>query len=744
MENYYRKSLDYDDSIKDLEFQAVEWHISDEQIDEDEPDKFVIRCFGVNISGNSICCTIHDFKPYFYIKVPKHWKNSNLMEFIRKFQTQKKDGKNIVNYYVKNSIILDECKFVMKKDFYGFHNGEEFKFAKLVFHSNKGMKCYMYGLKKLESIVKKDRVVDIIKTYDTNTDSLLKFFHDADIQPSNWLNIKKVIRQQEESSTCQMNFETTWEKVSHLDKEGNAPMLQASFDIETYSSPILNAKGDIFYPFPVPEKPDNVVYQVATCFKRLGDENFLVKHLLTLKKCNEILDKNVVVWECEDERDLLLKWKRLIELMDPDILYSYNGDMFDCSYMCTRAEKLKIKDKFSGTSRLLDYNSTVKESAFSSSAYGTSNFKRLSIPGRINFDILIFIKREFKENSYKLDNISHKYLGEKKNPVKVQDIFKAYETGDSSEIKRIGEYCLQDTVLPQKLVDTLHILQTQISMSNVTFVPIKYLIERGQQIKALSQIAKNSKQKNYLMPNFEYTEKKTIDDFESKEEFEEYERNMSFEGATVLEPIKGIYDTPITVLDFASLYPSIIRAHNLCYTTVVMEDKYKNIENVNYINVEIDNGKVAIFAQDVDSILPNLLADLAIHRSNYKRLMATASSPEIREIYNRTQMAYKVSMNSIYGILGSNAIGYIPIAASVTKIGRSMINDTKKYIESSHHNIYPEGHQDFDLDGEEEVTIKIDNKVSKIKVKDLENCGENLYIKTIEGWRQFYNVSRRV
>ena len=42
-----------------------------------------------------------------------------------------------------------------------------------------------------------------------------------------------------------------------------------------------------------------------------------------------------------------------------------------------------------------------------------------------------------------------------------------------------------------------------------------------------------------------------------------------YEGATVIEPIKGYYDVPIATLDFSSLYPSIMMAHNLCYTTLV-------------------------------------------------------------------------------------------------------------------------------------------------------------------------------
>ena len=49
------------------------------------------------------------------------------------------------------------------------------------------------------------------------------------------------------------------------------------------------------------------------------------------------------------------------------------------------------------------------------------------------------------------------------------------------------------------------------------------------------------------------------------------ETGDEYVGATVIEPLKGYYDTPIATLDFSSLYPSIMMAHNLCYTTLLSQ-----------------------------------------------------------------------------------------------------------------------------------------------------------------------------
>ncbi|KAJ1560044.1 DNA-directed DNA polymerase delta, partial [Nowakowskiella sp. JEL0078] len=89
-------------------------------------------------------------------------------------------------------------------------------------------------------------------------------------------------------------------------------------------------------------------------------------------------------------------------------------------------------------------------------------------------------------------------------------------------------------------------------MARVTGVPFNYLLTRGQQIKVVSQLFRRAREENLLVPAM---------DSQGTDE--------QYEGATVIDPEKGYYDTPIATLDFTSLYPSIMMAHNLCYSTYV-------------------------------------------------------------------------------------------------------------------------------------------------------------------------------
>jgi DNA polymerase delta subunit 1 len=114
----------------------------------------------------------------------------------------------------------------------------------------------------------------------------------------------------------------------------------------------------------------------------------------------------------------------------------------------------------------------------------------------------------------------------------------------------------QDAYLPQRLMDKLMCLVNYIEMARVTGIPFNFILARGQQVKVVSQLYRKAIDEGFVIPAL-----KT----EAADE--------QYEGATVIEPTKGYYDIPIATLDFASLYPSIMMAHNLCYTTLLDPQK---------------------------------------------------------------------------------------------------------------------------------------------------------------------------
>ena len=118
-------------------------------------------------------------------------------------------------------------------------------------------------------------------------------------------------------------------------------------------------------------------------------------------------------------------------------------------------------------------------------------------------------------------------------------------------------YCIKDAHLPLRLLEKLMCMFNLVEMARVTGVPINYLFSRGQQIKVASQLYRKAKEMNLVIPV------RRIENLEGK-----------FEGAIVIDPERGYYTHPIATLDFASLYPSIMMAHNLCYTTLLPYNEY--------------------------------------------------------------------------------------------------------------------------------------------------------------------------
>ncbi len=737
MDQFYRNPLTSAEKaeIKSLDFQCMDWVDMNDgskiknktTLDEDEEEivnrEYTIKAFGVTKAGQSVCLNIRNYRPFLYVRVPSEWSKQKCSLFYNSLKTKLKVAKHFNTCLISHEVL-------QKKDFMGFRNGEKNTFIKLIFNNSEALNHYKYKVTKLQFLQNfKPEELKTLKTYEAKLDHIIRFYHIRDVKPCGFVHVEN-IKFGSSLSSCQLDISADWQDVSPLHSEkGNAPILQASYDIEVYSHD--NS-------FPNPKVKENVVTQIATCFKRYGDSDFLVKHIITLKKCGPIVAKEgdpfIVVESYDTEREVLLAWAKLVRNMDPDVLLQFNGDSFDSQYINQRSVQTKCSSEFlSEVSRLKKVPGSMKADTFASSAFGKSEYYRMIIPGRIHFDLLIWFTRELKETSYKLDDLSEKYIGQNKNHMPVNEMFRLFREGQPDQIKVLAEYCIQDTLLPQLLSDRFHILQNQISMANVSMVPFKYLIFKGQQIKAYSQILQKTHQLGFVVPDVEYAQAQVVTSADGEEA-----AGTSFKGATVLQPITGAFFEPVTCLDFASLYPSIIRSHNLCYTSIVLpqdEEKYGNIEGVEYSvfewnddDAKADDDKSGTgyhkykFAKNVDTVIPLILAELAESRNGAKKLLKQEKDPFTKVVYDKLQLAYKLSMNSMYGFLAAHMVPCKPIAATVTTVGRRMIRDTKQYVEDNYDAsvvIYGDS-----VTADTPVTLR-DPSTSKIKVMAISDLNDS-------------------
>lgn len=692
LKNFIRKPSQLLDD-EELNFMVFNWQEGDFE------DYYHIYAFGVTEDGRSVCLDIEGFVPYFYVKVPFDWTQHDVNEL--KYKVEKS--------LYSNKKHLVSAKLVQRKDINGFNNDKQFKFVRFVFDNAEVCRKSQWIFKK--TIEGYENIKFCL--YDVKTGPLLTFCHIQDILMSGWIKIKsKDLEEAEDISRCQLCYKTKWKKVKPLDKNDLPPLVTLSFDIECYSY-----NGD----FPDPAIPENTITQIGSGFIKQNSEDVL-KHVIVLGECDPI--ENVIIEIADSEEDLIEKWVELIEKTDPDLIIGYNIDAFDWHYIWERAEMLDMTEVIARMSRINLIHSVYKDNTLESNAYGMNYFKYIDTPGINQLDLLHWFRKNKKLESYKLDDVSELYLKNKKHPVTPKQIFAmSGPNGNSKERSIVADYCAQDTFLPVKLMNMFNMVVNLIEMSKVTRVPFMYLILRGETIKVHSQIAYEARKQNYLIP---VAPKKG---------------DSSFSGATVLSPKIGCYKVPISGLDFASLYPSIMIAWNLCPTTFVKNSKYDNLEGIEYKHFQWDGGNYK-FVQNKQGLVPGILSSLWAERKKVKKEMGNAyakskslkeeaeteENPEKRkklldeskewkikgDVLNGKQLAVKVSMNSIYGAFGATtfSVPCKPISATVTYTGRCMIEHSKNCAQ----NWYDGSYKLKTIKSEdEEIQTETGNK----KIKDL-------------------------
>jgi DNA polymerase elongation subunit (family B) len=538
---------------------------------------------------------------------------------------------------------------------------------------------------------------------------------------------------------------------------------EAPEKVDTY----VQKLKDVFNKFLPPLKDDQVI-QIGSTFKRYGESDCYLKHIICLKGCEPInnetminfeyqgveipkgeliplavtlgllkkgdppgdlvelntavleakkrkqteTDKSQVIVETyETEQEVLLAWQKLIVKENPDMIVGYNIFGFDYKFMYDRAEQLGIAEEFSKLGRFKGKPGKLVEQKLQSAGRGDNLFHYIEMSGRVSIDLYKVMQMMYQLDSYKLDSVCKKFLYKSKVDVSPADIF-VKQKGTDADRRVIAEYCLIDCVLCNRLMDKLELIINNIGMAQVCSVPFSYLFMRGQGIKLFSYVAKRCRQEGHLIPVLD-----------------EAEDEGKYEGAIVLNPIKGIHYDVVAVADFNSLYPSCMISENLshnsyvgsiivnrgdptdfrgrCLGDTVYEQNLINghYAGWDYVDIVYDlyraipvgpgrkktknivtGHKICRFAQPPNGkkdIIPSILMDLLKQRKVAKNTAAEYPKGSFMyNLYEGLQLAYKVTANSLYGIIGANTsqIRLKEIAACTTATGRQLITFSAGFI----------------------------------------------------------------
>jgi len=424
-----------------------------------------------------------------------------------------------------------------------------------------------------------------------------------------------------------------------VQQEANAPLRFMSFDIEC-----LPSHGEM------PKAEVSPVILISMAFEPayLGR-----KDLVLVGKNVDCPRSDVQI--CQDEYDLLSQFTSILRDYDPDILAGYNSNEFDFPYLDTRARQLRAD---------------IRVGREGSSWYVRKIVNRtdVSITGRVVVDLLPIIRSSYSLKQYTLRNASAELLGMEKYDVNPKEIEGLWAEGGEGLVRFIS-YSRRDAVLALHLLLDLRLMDKYIAMSRASGSLLQDIVNGGQSGMVENLLLRRFRERGRVVPP---KPDAGVSD-------ERYVENEDLKGGAVLVPEKGLVED-VVILDYKSLYPTIMMAHNLCYSTVISGQGPAPASADQIITAP--SGGRFVSSETSPGIMPGVLRELLEQRTATKKLMKKASDEE-RRFLDAKQYAMKILLNSFYGYSGyARARLYsLALANAVTSFGRENILRTKKVID---------------------------------------------------------------
>nr|WIL04983.1 DNA polymerase delta catalytic subunit [Cedratvirus duvanny] len=445
-----------------------------------------------------------------------------------------------------------------------------------------------------------------------------------------------------------------------------------SFDIECYSN---NHRA-----MPKEYIPEHVVYMISCVLFRNGQPQ-RDKYIIVL---GELEIEGVNVINVNSEEELCDAFTDLVIKTNPDIITGYNIFGFDYPYLYSRLGL--YNQEWRNISRSREGVNELKEINWKSSAYSRQHYYMMAAQGRINFDLYTLARREMKLLRYNLETVAQENLGRGKHDISPIEMFTIYEKYTSNrekyraEFQKVAEYCIEDAALVVDLIEKLNVWIWLIEFSSAMGVSVADLFIRGQQVRCFSLLQDLTIKKNIVM------DKVVMPD------------TGKYQGAYVSEPTPGLFEH-VVCLDFNSLYPNIMRAYNMCYTTLIRPEQQEDLASlgltlddvhvIEWDETDEKTGQVKhfknVFVREhiKKGIFPELLGELIDKRNGVKRDMKSMKFDSLDyKVGDKKQLGLKVVANSGYGFTGASQ-GFLPckpIAASVTAMGRKHIQECNDYL----------------------------------------------------------------
>ncbi|WP_016954560.1 DNA polymerase II [Catenovulum agarivorans] len=345
-----------------------------------------------------------------------------------------------------------------------------------------------------------------------------------------------------------------------------------------------------------------------------------------------------IIWVA-NEAELLQQLIKQINLLDPDIIIGWNVINFDFRLLLKRAEKYRIKLTFGRNHSEMRWRNHPTE----------KNQGYVTIAGRMVIDGIDALKTAtYQYESFSLEYVAQKLLGKGKLTHDVDNRMAQINYDFEHNKVALAKYNLQDTKLVTEIFEHTKLIDFLMLRSQLTGLDLDRV---GGSVAAFTNVYLPKLHKaGYVAPNLPMG------------------GGLASPGGYVMDSKPGLYSN-VLVLDFKSLYPSIIRTFKI--------DPLGLIEGLQNPDDAIEGFKGAKFSRD-KHFLPDIITQLWAQRDQAKQQKDQARS-----------QAIKILMNSFYGVLGSGGCRFYDtrLASSITMRGHQIMQQTAKWIEEQGYSV---------------------------------------------------------
>ncbi|KAD5317907.1 hypothetical protein E3N88_17853 [Mikania micrantha] len=408
---------------------------------------------------------------------------------------------------------------------------------------------------------------------------------------------------------------------------------------------------------------------------------------------------------CNQEKQLFNEFMKIIYNYDPDIVMGWDIQGGSLGFLAERAAflgigllskisrtpaqpiaKAEVSDIPDMAPEMFNSQTDMLNEAIIEDEWGRTHASGVHVGGRIVLNVWRLVRSEVKLNIYTAEAVAEAVLRRKIPFFHYRTLTKWFASGPGKARYRCIEYILDRAKLNIQVMNQLDMVNRTSELARVFGIDFFSVLSRGSQYRVESMLVRLAHTQNYLA-------------------ISPGSQQVACQPAMeclplVLEPESGFYADPVIVLDFQSLYPSMVIAYNLCFCTClgkVSPWKPNTLGVTSYtpdpkvlwgLRHEVlltPNGVMYVPSKVRKGVLPRLLDEILSTRIMVKQAMKKLSPSDkvLHRIYNARQLALKLIANVTYGYTAAGFSGRMPcaeLADSIVQCGRRTLENAILHV----------------------------------------------------------------